>query len=81
MADLMDFMNNFIDSGDSNIDEEMFALEQKYSSKFGHGIPREMFPPSIEDSQIKDAVKKCLESNQDNLFELLGVTVDNRNLY
>lgn len=81
MADLMDFMNNFIDSGDSSIDEEMFDLEQKYFSKFGHGIPREMFPPSIDDSQIKDAVKKCIDNNQDNLFELLGVTVDNRNLY
>lgn len=81
MTDLMDFMNKFIDSGYSSIDDEMFELEQKYSSKFGHGVPREMIPPSVNENQIKEAVKKCIENNQDNLFELLGVTVDNRNLY
>ena len=81
MADMMDFMNAFIDSGESNIDEEMFELEQKYSSKFGHGVPREMIPPNVDETQIKEAVTKCIENNQDNLFELLGVTIDNRNLY
>ena len=78
---MMDFMNAFIDSGESKIDEEMFELEQKYSTKFGHGVPREMIPPSVSETQIKEAVQKCIETEQDNLFELLGVTIDNRNLY
>lgn len=77
----MDFMNTFIDSGESKIDDEMFKLEQKYSAKFGHGVPREMLPPSMDAAQVKDAVIACIENNKDNLFELLGVKIDNRNIY
>lgn len=78
---MMGFMNAFIDSGESKINEEMFELEQKYSAKFGHGVPREMLPPSVDEAQIKEAVITCIENDKDNLFELLGVTIDNRNIY
>lgn len=81
MKDMMDFMNAFINSGELKVDEEMFELEQKYFEMFHHGVPREMIPPSISQFQIKEAVIKCIETGKDNLFELLGVTVDYRNLY
>jgi len=81
MADIMDLMNAFIDSGESTIDEEMFELEQEYSAKFGHGVPREMLPPSVNETQIKEAVETCIKTNQDQLFDLLGVSIDDGSLY
>lgn len=78
---MMDLLNEFIDSGSSEINEEMFKLEQKFSEKFGHGIPREMFPPNIDDEQIKETILRCIDTNKDNLFELLDVKVDEKNIY
>lgn len=79
--DMMSFMNEFIDSGETEVNEELFELEQKYSQMYGHGVPREMLPPSINDEQIKEAVFKCIESGKDNLFELLNVVIEDNQIY
>ena len=48
---------------------------------FGHGVPREMIPTSISMDDIKVAMKQCIEKKKDVLFELLGVEVNNTDLY
>ena len=49
----------------------------------GHsrGVPREMLPDSISTEQIKQAMKKCILSKKDNLFELLGIIINDNYLY
>ena len=51
------------------------------AGQFGHGVPREMLPDSISTEQIKQAMKKCILSKKDNLFELLGIIINDNYLY
>lgn len=53
------FMNQFI--------EEQYELEQKYAVMFGHGVPREMFPPCISKADIMKAVKYCIQNKKEEL--------------
>ena len=68
-----DFMNSFLNTPEPKIDNEYYEIEEQYFRQFGHGVPREMLPDSISTEQIKQAMKKCILSKKDNLFELLGI--------
>lgn len=76
-----DFMSAFISSPEPEIDHEYYQIEAVYSKMFGHTVPREMLPDSITMDSIKTAMKTCIESKQDTLFELLGVKINNDYLY
>lgn len=76
-----DFMNAFIDTPEPNIDTEYYEIEELYRQMFGHTVPRAMLPDSISMKQIKDAMRKCISIKSDNLFDLLGVELNNDYLY
>ena len=57
------FMNKLIDEDINDFDNEKFELEQKYAAMFGHGVPREMFPPSISEEKLWKAVFKIKKTN------------------
>ncbi len=69
-ASIKDFIAN---APEVEIDNEYFELEDKFKALFGHRIPREQLPTSITKDMIKDAMKKCIETNEDKLYELLNV--------
>lgn len=79
---MMNFMNQFIDSGNNEaIDEELYSLERKYSELFGHAVPREMLPSGISNERMKESLQKCIELGKDSLFELFEVKIDKSALY
>ena len=78
---LMDFMNAFIDTPEPHVNEEHQRIEKQYEVLFGHSIPREMLPSSISENQLMDALKECIESKSDNLFDKLGIKINYDNLY
>ena len=67
------FMNQFIEGELNGFDEEQYELEQKYVAMFGHGVPREMFPPCISEADIMKAVKHCIHNQKDELMKILDV--------
>lgn len=67
------FMNKLVDEDIDGFDEEKFELEQKYAAMFGHGVPREMFPPSISEDEIMKAVESCVQNQKDELMKILNV--------
>ncbi len=67
------FMNKLIDEDINDFDNEKFELEQKYAAMFGHGVPREMFPPSISEDEIRKAVECCVQNQKDELMKILNV--------
>jgi len=76
-----DFMNSFLATPEPELDNEYYEIEKQYIQHFGHSVPREMLPDSISMEQIKQAMKKCILSKTDNLFELLEVTINDDYLY
>ena len=70
---MLDFMNKLIDEDIDGFDDEKFELEQKYTALFGHGVPREMFPPGISEEEIGKAVESCVQNQKDELMEILDV--------
>lgn len=60
--------------------EEQIILEE-YINKFGHGLPLELIPDTISEVEIFQKVRTCIENNQDNFLELLGIEVNNADLY
>lgn len=70
------FMNKLIDEDIDGFDDEKFELEQKYAAMFGHGVPREMFPPSISEDEIMKAIKSCVQNQKDELMKILAVEED-----
>lgn len=67
------FMNKLIDEDINGFDDEKFELEQKYAAMFGHGVPREMFPPGISEDEIMKAVESCVQNQKDELMKILDV--------
>ena len=63
-----DFMNSFLNTPEPKIDNEYYEIE-------------EQLPDSISTEQIKQAMKKCILSKKDNLFELLGIIINDNYLY
>ncbi len=67
------FMHQLIDEDINSVDDKKFELEQKYAAMFGHGVPREMFPPDISEDEIMKAVENCVQNQKDELMKILDV--------
>lgn len=78
---LMDFMNSFIDTPEPEVNEDYLEIENQYEALFGHSIPREMLPSGISENQLMTALKECIESKSDSLFEKFGVKINYDHLY
>ena len=74
-------LNHELNKNDSQLLEVNLLNQEQYFRQFGHGVPREMLPDSISTEQIKQAMKKCILSKKDNLFELLGIIINDNYLY
>lgn len=66
-------MNKLINEDINGFDDDKFELEQKYAAMFGHGVPREMFPPRISEDEIMKAVESCVQNQKDELMEILDI--------
>lgn len=66
-------MRKLIDEDINGFDNKKFELEQKYVAMFGHGVPREMFPPGISEDEIMKAVESCVQNQKDELMKILDV--------
>jgi len=77
----MDFMNAFIDKPAAGLNEEYLKIEKQYEDLFGHSIPREMLPVNISEDQLMNALKKCIDTKSDTLFEVLGIEINYDHLY
>lgn len=78
---LEEYMKSLANKTKAVIDQEYFELEKQYESKFGYIVPREMLPPSISVDAIKKAMAVCIESGKDNIFDVLGVEINENYLY
>lgn len=67
------FMYKLIDEDINGFDDKKFDAEQKYAALFGHGVPREMFPPCISEDEIMKAVERCVQNQKDELMKILDV--------
>ena len=67
------FMHQLIDEDVNGFDDKKFELEQKYAAMFGHGVPREMFPPGISEDEIMKAVESCVQNQKDELMKILDI--------
>ncbi len=65
----------------SGIGTEYDKVQDEYFSMFGHNVPRSLLPDSMSEKQIMSAMKKCISTKTDNLFELLGVEINEEYLY
>lgn len=75
------FMKYLINKKSTEVDKEYLDLLSKYRKKFGKGVPTECLPSRITDTQIKQAMRECIETGQDNLLDILGITIDDKVLY
>lgn len=76
-----DFMNAFLSTPEPSVDQEYYQIEEQYKALFGHTVPRAMLPDIISMDQIKSAMKSCIENQNDTLFDLLGVELNDEYLY
>ena len=78
---VMDFMQSFLDAPEPEIDKEYIEVEKRYMDLFKHSVPREMLPDSVSSDEIKNAMKKCIENQKDNLMEILNVEISDKFVY
>lgn len=70
-----------INKKNTNVDKEYLELLNKYREMFGKNVPTEVLPSKITETQIKQAMRECIETGQDNLLGILDVTIDDTVLY
>ena len=75
------FMKSLINKKSAEVDKEYLDLLSKYRKMFGEPVPTECLPSRITDTQIKQAMRECIETGQDNLLDILGITIDDKVLY
>lgn len=75
------YIKYLINKKNTNIDKEYYGLHKKYREKFGKTVPTEVLPSRITEEQIKQAMRECVETGQDNLLDILGVTIDDKVIY
>ena len=75
------FMKYLINKKSTGVDKEYLDLLSKYRKMFGKNVPTECLPSRITDVQIKQAMKECIETGQDSLLNILGVSIDDTVLY
>lgn len=76
-----DFMKNITNATVPELDMEYQKIQDEYQKKFGHKAPRAMMSSAITEDDIKKAMRICLESGEDQLMELLGITIREDVLY
>lgn len=74
-------MKYLINKKHSEVDREYLKLLNKYREMFGKNVPTECLPSRITDDQIKQAMKECIETGQDSLLDILGVSIDDTVIY
>lgn len=67
------FMKKLLAEDINGFDDGKFEVEQKYAAMFEHGVPREMFPPSISEDEIMKAVASCVQNPKDELMKILDI--------
>lgn len=75
------YMKYLINKKNTDVDKEYLELLNKYREMFGKTVPTECLPSRITDVQIKQAMRECIETGQDNLLDILGVTIDDKVIY
>jgi hypothetical protein len=75
------FMKYLINKKSTEVDKEYLDLLSKYRKMFGKNVPTECLPSRITEEQIKQAMKECIETGQDSLLDILGVSIDDTVLY
>lgn len=75
------FIKYLINKKSTEVDKEYLELLNKYREMFRKNVPTECLPSRITDVQIKQAMKECIETGQDNLLDILDVTIDDTVLY
>ena len=65
----------------ADVDKEYLDLLSKYREMFGKNVPTECLPSRITEEQIKQAMRECIETGQDSLLNILGVSIDDTVLY
>lgn len=75
------FMKYLINKKSTEVDKEYLDLLSKYRKMFGKNVPTECLPSRITDDQIKQAMKECIETCQDSLLDILGVSIDDTVIY
>ena len=48
---------------------------------FGKNVPTECLPSRITEEQTKQAMRECIETGEDNLLDILGVSIDDTVIY
>jgi hypothetical protein len=75
------YMKYLINKKNTGINKDYYELHKKYREMFGKGVPTECLPSRITDVQIKQAMKECIETGQDSLLDILGVSIDDTVIY
>lgn len=75
------FMKYLINKKSTEVDKEYLDLLSEYRKMFGKNVPTECLPSRITDTQIKQAMRECIEIGQDNLLDILGVSIDDTVIY
>ena len=75
------FMKYLINKKSADVDKEYLDLLSKYREMFGKNVPTECLPSRITEEQIKQAMRECIETGQDSLLNILGVSIDDTVLY
>ena len=70
-----------METNDSSIGTEYDKIQEEYYALFQHNVPRSLLPDSVSDEEIISAMKVCIETKKDTLFELLGVELNDEYLY
>ena len=75
------YMKYLINKKNTNDDKEYLNLLSKYRKMFGKNVPTECLPSRITEEQIKQAMCECIETGQDRLLDILGVSIDDKVFY
>lgn len=75
------YMKFLLNKKNTNIDNEYYELHKKYRKMFGKSVPTEVLPSKITETQIKQAMRECIETGKDSLLDILGVSIDDKVLY
>lgn len=75
------FMKYLINKKSTDVDKEYLDLLSKYRKMFGKNVPTECLPSRITEEQIKQAMRECIETGEDNLLDILGVSIDDTVIY
>lgn len=64
-----------------DITKEQEEILDLYISKFGHGVPQAYIPKNYPKEKLYQCLKKCVETEKDELLELLNIQIDPRRIY